>query len=68
MVGGAVDCRRRWIRSRWHWVVLQAAVWHDDWAFWPLCDLEKDKVIDLLADRSVDSTVAWLGLIRDSKL
>jgi hypothetical protein len=25
-----------------------------------LCDLEKDKVIDLLADRSVDSTVAWL--------
>lgn len=25
-----------------------------------LCDLEKGKVIDLLADRSVDSTVAWL--------
>ena len=26
MVGGPVDCPRRWIRSRWHWVVLQAVV------------------------------------------
>jgi transposase len=39
----------------------------DDWAWWKghrygtiFCDLERGKVVDLLPDRSTNSTAAWL--------
>jgi transposase len=48
-------------------IVAPRVVGIDEWAWRKghrygtiLCDLEKGKAIDLLADRSVDSTAAWL--------